>query len=73
VEAHICLCFAAYTVYKELERLLSVNQVKLSPEKAINEIKEIKQLKYKLPKSKEIKTKILKPSLEQEWLLSMKI
>lgn len=73
VEAHICLCFAAYTVYKELERLLSVNQIKLSPEKAINEIKEIKQLKYTLPKSKETKTKILKPSQEQEWLLNMKV
>lgn len=71
VEAHICLCFAAYTVYKELERLLIVNQIKLSPEKAINEIKEIKQLKYTLPKSKETKTKILKPSQEQEWLLNM--
>lgn len=73
IEAHICLCFAAYTVYKELERLLIKNQIKLSPEKAINEIKEIKQLKYTLPKSKETKTKILKPSQEQEWLLNMKI
>ena len=73
IEAHICLCFAAYTVYKELERLLALNQIKLSPEKAINEIKEIKQLKYTLPKSKEIKTKILKPTQEQEWLLNMKI
>lgn len=73
IEAHICLCFAAYTVYKELERLLILNQIKLSPEKAIKEIKEIKQLKYTLPKSKETKTKILKPSQEQEWLLNMKI
>lgn len=71
VEAHICLCFAAYTVYKELERLLIINQIRLSPEKAINEIKEIKQLKYTLPKSKETKTKILKPSQVQEWLLNM--
>ena len=73
VEAHICLCFAAYTVYKELERLLKVNGIKLSPEKAINEIKDIKQLKYTLPKSKEVRTKILKPSQEQEWLLNMEI
>jgi transposase len=73
IEAHICLCFAAYTVYKELERLLTINQIRLSPEKAINEIKDIKQLKYTLPKSKATKTKILKPSQEQEWLLNMKI
>ena len=73
IEAHICLCFAAYTVYKELERLLKLNEIKLSPEKAINEIKEIKQLKYTLPKSKIEKTKILKPTQEQEWILNMKI
>ena len=73
IEAHICICFAAYTVYKELERLLYESKIKLSPEKAINEIKEIKQLKYTLPKSKQTKTKILKPTLEQEWLLKMKI
>lgn len=45
VEAHICVCFAAYSVYKELERLLNLNKIKLSPEKAINEIKEIRQLR----------------------------
>lgn len=73
VEAHICICFAAYAVYKELERLLALNQIKLSPEKAIKEIKEIKQLKYTLPKSKESKTKLLKPSIEQQWLLNMEI
>jgi len=73
VEAHICICFAAYTVYKELERILRINQIGLSPEKAINEIKEIKQLRYTLPKSKEAKTKILKPTKEQEWLLNMEI
>jgi hypothetical protein len=28
---------------------------------------------YTLPKSKETKTKILKPSQEQEWILNMKI
>lgn len=73
IEAHICLCFAAYTVYKELERLLVLNQIKLSPEKAIKEIKSIKQLKYTLPKSKETKTKILKPSLVQQSILNMEI
>lgn len=73
IEAHICICFAAYTVYKELERLIIINQIRLSPEKAINEIKEIKQLSYTLPKSKETKTKILKPTNEQEWLLNLEI
>ena len=73
VEAHICVCFAAYSVYKELERLLNLNKINLSPEKAINEIKEIRQLRYILPKSQMMKTKILNPTLRQNQLLEMKI
>lgn len=71
IEAHICVCFAAYAIYKELERQLKRNSIGLSPEKAIEEIKEIRQLKYILPKSKTVKTKILKPTLTQELLLKM--
>ncbi len=73
IEAHICICFSAYTIYKELERLLKKNNINLSPEKAINEIKEIRQLQYTLPKSKQIKTKILQPTTLQTLLLKMKI
>jgi len=73
VEAHICVCFAAYSVYKELERLLKLNKINLSPEKAINEIKEIRQLRYILPKSQMMKTKILNPTQRQNQLLEMKI
>lgn len=73
IEAHICICFSAYAVYKELERALKNNNIELSPEKAINEIKEIRQLKYILPKSKETKTKILQPTIVQEQILKMKI
>lgn len=73
IEAHICVCFAAYALYKELERQLKKNKIELSPEKAIEEIKEIRQLKYILPKSKEVKKKILKPTLAQEVLLKMNL
>jgi transposase len=73
IEAHICICFTAYAVYKELERLLKKNKINLSPEKAIAYIKEIRQLQYVLPKSRQIKTKILKPTDIQESLLNMKI
>lgn len=73
IEAHICICFSAYAVYKELERQLHKNNIELSPEKAIDEIKEIRQLRYVLPKSKTVKTKILKPTLIQSALLKMNI
>jgi transposase len=73
IEAHICICFSAYSVYKELERVLKLNEIDLSPEKAINEIKEIRQLKYILPKSQQVKIKILQPTEMQSLLLSLKI
>lgn len=73
IEAYICICFAAYAIYKELERLLKKNLLTLSPEKAIDAIKEIRQLKYTLPKSKQIKIKILQPTQIQLKLLEMKI
>ncbi|MBT4727913.1 MAG: IS1634 family transposase [Bacteroidetes bacterium] len=73
IEAHICICFSAYTIYKELERQLKANNIDLSPEKAINEIKEIRQLRYILPKSRRVKTKILNPTEKQLQLIEMKI
>lgn len=72
IEAHICICFAAYAIYKELERLLKENQIGISPEKAIEAIKEIRQLRYILPKSQQVKTKILQPTEMQSRLLEIK-
>jgi transposase len=73
IEAHICICFSAYAVYKELERLLAKNNIALSPEKAINEIKEIRQLQYTLPKSRQVKTKLLKLNEDQAQLMKMNL
>ncbi|MDB4583936.1 hypothetical protein N9164_12350 [Draconibacterium sp.] len=58
---------------KELERLLRKNKIKISPEKAIDEIKEIRQLQCILPKSQQVKTRILQPTEKQSVLLNMKI
>jgi len=71
IEAHLCICFSAYTVYKELERLLLKNNIAMSPEKAIAEIKEIRQLKYILPKSGQVKTKLLKMTSTQAMLMNL--
>jgi transposase len=73
MDANICICFVAYIIYKELERLLRLNKIGFSAEKAIEEIKEIRQLKYVLPKSRQLKTKILKPTENQKILLTLKI
>jgi len=73
IEAHICICFVAYAVYKELERLLLKNNIGISAEKAINEIKEIRKLQYRLPRSGVIKTKLLRLNEIQTLLTKMKI
>ncbi len=73
IEAHICICFTAYAIYKELERLLKENQIGISPGKAIEAIKQIRQLRYVLPKSKQVKTKILQPTEMQSTLINLKI
>ncbi len=72
IEAHICICFTAYAIYKELERLLKINNINISAEKAIEQIREIRQLRYTLPKSRLIKTKILHPTEIQEALINMR-
>ena len=41
IESHICISFMAYLMYKELERLLHVNNLKTSVEKAIEQINKI--------------------------------
>jgi transposase len=71
IESHLCICFSAYAVYKELERLLQKNNIELSPEKAINEIKEIRQLQYRLPISGQVKTKLLQLNNRQRRLMDM--
>lgn len=45
IEAHICISFVAYKIYKELERQLKKLNSKLSPEKAIEIAKTIYQIK----------------------------
>jgi len=71
IEAHISICFAAYAIYKELERLLSKNKVAISPERALEELNDIRQLTYMLPKSKQVKTKLLRLNEYQDALLKM--
>lgn len=60
IKAHICICFMAYTLYKELERRLTLYKTGISVEAAINEIKDILQITYTLPKSKQVKSKLLR-------------
>ncbi len=59
IEAHVCICFVAYKVYKELERILKISGIKLSVDKVLNIAKTITTLKIKLPISGETLTKTM--------------
>ena len=51
IEAHITINFAAYKVYKELERQLKEKKSDLSPEKAIEIAENIYEIQIKIPNS----------------------
>jgi transposase len=51
IEAHICIAFVAYKVYKELERQLLIKEAMLSPQKAIELAKGIYTVELQLPTS----------------------
>jgi transposase len=51
IEAHICLSFAAYKAYKELERQLYEKKASISTEKVIDIAKTIFNIKVKLANS----------------------
>ena len=59
IEAYVCICFVAYKVYKALERILKLSEIKLSVDKVLNIAKTITTLKIKLPASGETLTKTM--------------
>jgi len=49
IEAHVCICFVAYKMYKELERVLKISGIDLSVDKVLSIAKTITTIKIKLP------------------------
>jgi len=49
IEAHVCICFVAYKVYKELDRILKLKGIGLSVDKVISISKTITTIIVKLP------------------------
>ena len=66
IEAHICIAFVAYTIYKELERLLEAGKTGISPKRAAELTHNMYELEYTLPNSRERKQKTLKMCEEQQ-------
>jgi transposase len=65
IEAHICISFTAYCIYKELERVLYEEKSSLSLKKAAEVTHNMYQITYTLPESKQIKSRLLNMDGEQ--------
>ncbi len=59
IEAHVCICFVAYKVYKELERILKMKQINMSVDKVLDIAKTITTIKIHLPKSNNTMSKTM--------------
>jgi transposase len=65
IEAHVCISFTAYCLYKELERILYAEKSSLSLKRAVELTHNMYQVTYTLPDSKHTKSKLLKMDDEQ--------
>ncbi len=69
IEAHICLSFVAYSIYKELERVLKEEKYRLSVEKASEITHNMYQMEITLPESRHSKKILLKMDEDQTELV----
>ena len=68
IEAHLCIAFVAYSIWKELEKLLNEKKVYMSPKRAGELTHTMYELNYILPDSKKSEKKILGMDDEQQLL-----
>ena len=71
IEAHICIAFCSYKIYKELERQLKAKKADWSPEKAINIANTIFKITITTPFSKIRESRLYLPNDEQQLLLKL--
>lgn len=71
IEAHLCIAFTAYCIYKELERVLYNEKSTLSLRKAAELTHNMYQVKYTLPDSGHTKTRLLTMDTEQKELFEI--
>lgn len=65
IEAHICIAFVAYTVWKELERLLGIAKTSMTPTRAAELSSNMYAIEYQNHESGEIMQQTLNMSSEQ--------
>ena len=65
IEAHICISFTAYCIYKELERVLYLEKSDLSVKKASELTHNMYEVTFILPESRQSRSMLLKMDEEQ--------
>lgn len=65
IESHVCLCFVAYKVYKELERVIAVLNLGMSVDTVMRIAKTITTIRLKLPLNDKIVAKTMMLTHEQ--------
>lgn len=68
VEAHICLCFVAFRIYKELERIVGLLNLGMSVDTVLTIAKTITTIRLRLPLNEKIITKTMLLTHEQRSL-----
>ena len=71
IEAHICIAFCAYKVYKELDRQLKTKKADMSPEKAIDIAKTIFKITIQTKLSNTLHSRLYIDKDEQRRLLKL--
>jgi transposase len=71
IEGHICICFTAYTILLEMERMLKHAKSEITVKRAQELTKTMYQLTYRLPKSRLTKSKTLAMDNQQQELYDM--
>ena len=71
IEGHICICFTAYTIMLELERILKAAKSEITIYRAQELVKNMYAITYTLPKSKQTKRVYLGMDDEQSELCQM--
>lgn len=66
IEGHICICFTAYTVLLEMERILKKVRSSLSIAKVCEATKTMYRLNYTLPNTRKQKSILLRMDKEQQ-------
>lgn len=59
IEAHVCICFVALKVYKELERLLKLSNINMSVDKVLELARTIVTIQMTLPQNKQTITRTM--------------